>query len=378
MSKHRIIISVTNDLSSDQRVHKVCSTLYQNGFDVLLVGRLLTTSKELTARSYATKRMKLFFTKGVLFYAEYQLRLLILLLVSKFDSLHANDLDTLLPNYLASRLKRKELVYDSHEYFTEVPELQGNPVKKKIWELAEGFVFPHLKYVFTVNQSIADVYKQKYQKEIKILRNVPAHAMLNFSSQFQLPDFLNNKPYAILQGAGINVDRGAEELVEAMQYVNDLQLLIIGAGDVIEFLKKSVVQLELERRVFFIEKLPYEELLNYTHHAAFGLTLDKDTNLNYRYSLPNKIFDYAAAGIPILASSLIETKRIFDRYPIGLLVDNHQPKHIAEKMQQMMNDKNLIEVWRKNAKKVSEENYWENEVSVMLQIYLTIIKKQFN
>jgi glycosyltransferase involved in cell wall biosynthesis len=378
LSKHRIIISVTNDLSSDQRVHKVCSTLYQNGFDVLLVGRLLTTSKELTARSYATKRMKLFFTKGVLFYAEYQLRLLILLLVSKFDSLHANDLDTLLPNYLASRLKRKELVYDSHEYFTEVPELQGNPVKKKIWELAEGFVFPHLKYVFTVNQSIADVYKQKYQKEIKILRNVPAHAMLNFSSQFQLPDFLNNKPYAILQGAGINVDRGAEELVEAMQYVNDLQLLIIGAGDVIEFLKKSVVQLELERRVFFIEKLPYEELLNYTHHAAFGLTLDKDTNLNYRYSLPNKIFDYAAAGIPILASSLIETKRIFDRYPIGLLVDNHQPKHIAEKMQQMMNDKNLIEVWRKNAKKVSEENYWENEVSVMLQIYLTIIKKQFN
>lgn len=378
MSKHRIIISVTNDLSSDQRVHKVCSTLYQNGFDVLLLGRLLTTSKELTARSYATKRMKLFFTKGVLFYAEYQLRLLILLLVSKFDSLHANDLDTLLPNYLASRLKRKELVYDSHEYFTEVPELQGNPVKKKIWELAEGFVFPHLKYVFTVNQSIADVYKQKYQKEIKILRNVPAHAMLNFSSQFQLPDFLNNKPYAILQGAGINVDRGAEELVEAMQYVNDLQLLIIGAGDVIEFLKKSVVQLELERRVFFIEKLPYEELLNYTHHAAFGLTLDKDTNLNYRYSLPNKIFDYAAAGIPILASSMIETKRIFDRYPIGLLVDNHQPKHIAEKMQQMMNDKNLIEVWRKNAKKVSEENYWEKEVSEMLQIYLTIIKKQFN
>ena len=378
MSKHRIIISVTNDLSSDQRVHKVCSTLYQNGFDVLLVGRLLTTSKELTARSYATKRMKLFFTKGVLFYAEYQLSLLILLLVSKFDSLHANDLDTLLPNYLASRLKRKELVYDSHEYFTEVPELQGNPVKKKIWELAEGFVFPHLKYVFTVNQSIADVYKQKYQKEIKILRNVPAHAMLNFSTQFQLPDFLKNKPYAILQGAGINVDRGAEELVEAMQYVNDLQLLIIGAGDVIEFLKKSVVQLELERRVFFIEKLPYEELLNYTHHAAFGLTLDKDTNLNYRYSLPNKIFDYAAAGIPILASSLIETKRIFDRYPIGLLVDNHQPKHIAEKMRQMMNDKNLIEVWKKNAQKVSEENYWESEVSDMLQIYLSVIKKQFN
>ena len=378
MSKHRIIISVTNDLSSDQRVHKVCSTLYQNGFDVLLVGRILATSKELTARSYATKRMKLVFTKGVLFYVEYQLRLLILLLVTKFDSLHANDLDTLLPNYLASHLKRKELVYDSHEYFTEVPELQGNPVKKKIWELAEGFVFPHLKYVFTVNQSIADVYSQKYQKEVRILRNVPSHAMLNFSSQFQLPDFLNNKPYAILQGAGINVDRGAEELVEAMQYVNDLQLLIIGAGDVIEFLKKSVVQLELERRVFFIQKLPYEELLNYTHHAAFGLTLDKDTNLNYRYSLPNKIFDYAAAGIPILASSLIETKRIFDQYPIGLLVDNHQPKHIAEKMQQMMNDKNLIEVWKKNAQKVSEENYWESEVSEMLQIYLTVIKKQFN
>ena len=119
MSK-RIIVSVTNDLSADQRVHKVCTSLHEMGFDVLLVGRKLRTSFPLS-RVYSTKRMKFIFNNGVFFYAIYNLRLFFFLLFSKCDLLLSNDLDTLLANHLASKIKKISLVYDSHELFPESP-----------------------------------------------------------------------------------------------------------------------------------------------------------------------------------------------------------------------------------------------------------------
>ena len=128
----RVIVSVINDLSTDQRVHKVCCTLHKIGYKVILVGRKQRNSIPLTKRDYETKRMFLLFEKGILFYAEYQFRLFLFLLFNKSDILYSNDLDTLLPNYLISRIKKKILIYDTHELFCEVPELQNHPLKKRI------------------------------------------------------------------------------------------------------------------------------------------------------------------------------------------------------------------------------------------------------
>ena len=160
-------------MSTDQRVHKVCTTLHKMGYQVILVGRKQRKSMPLAKRDYTTKRMFLLFEKGPFFYLEFQKRLFWYLMFHKADVLVANDLDTLFPNYLISKIKKKNLVYDSHELFCEVPELLANPFKRKIWKRLERWTFPKLKNVFTVNNSIAKIYSEEYQVDVKVVRNIP-------------------------------------------------------------------------------------------------------------------------------------------------------------------------------------------------------------
>lgn len=313
--------------------------------------------------------MRLLFEKSFTFYAEFNLRLFFQLLFKKADLLVANDLDTLLPNYLVSVIRRKPLVYDSHEYFTEVPELAGRKFVKKVWKRIEKFIVPKLTDVITVNSSIAKLYSEEYKKEIKVVRNIPDIVpMIDIKNRKDL--FLpEDKRIVILQGAGINVDRGGEEAVLAMQFVNNAILLVIGGGDAIENLKNLADEKCLNEKVIFIGKIPFEKLLEYTINADLGLTLDKDTNLNYRYSLPNKLFDYIHAGVPVLASNLVEVRKIIESYDIGCIIQSHNPENIAESITFMLNDEESLRKWKVNLEKAASELNWNVEEQVLKGIF---------
>ena len=370
--KQRIIISVTSDLSTDQRVHRAASTLYAKGHKVMLVGRLLTNSMSLANRPYETHRFKLWFNKGALFYANYNLRLFFFLLNKKFDILLANDLDTLLPNFLVSKIKHKPLVYDNHEYYTGVPELANRPMVRGIWKTIERWIFPKLKYVYTVNESIADLFQKEYKIPVQIVRNVPFTIPATQLSKVEMRKHLglpDDKFIVILQGNGINVDRGAEEAVLAMQFVEDVLLLIAGDGDVIEKLKKMIDEKQLSNKVVFKSRMPFDELVSYTRCADLGLTLDKNTNINYRFSLPNKLFDYIQCGVPVLASDLIEVKKIILKYNIGTIVSNVFPLEIAKVIHEIKSDEYKQGLWKMNLKSAATALNWENEQNEILKIF---------
>lgn len=369
MSK-RAIVSVINDLATDQRVRKVCDSLTEMGFDILLVGRKLRNSPHMDKRPYAVKRMHLLFHRGPLFYAEYQFRLSVLLLFQwNVSLLVANDLDTLLPNYLVSKIKRCPLVYDSHEYFTGVPELQAHPGKQKIWKAIESAIFPKLKSVFTVNNSIAELYHQEYGLRPVVVRNVPPRLTVSVRKTREELGLPADKKILIMQGSGINVQRGAEEMVEAMQWVEDAILLLVGGGDVVETLKRMVDERGISHKVMFKGRMPYPELMQYTRNADLGLSLDKPLSINYQLSLPNKIFDYLNAGIPVLASPLVEVKKIIEQYQVGDFIPNHQPKMMADKINEIFLHDDWLVKWRANAKKAAEELNWENESTILKKVY---------
>lgn len=370
-TNNKVVLSVTNDLYTDPRVDKVCNFLKRNGFDVTLVGRRYGDSATLAPRAYKTHRLRLLFRKGAFFYAEYNIRLFFFLLFHHFDLFVANDLDTLLPNFLISKLKRKRLVYDSHEYFCGELSIADRPFVKRVWKSIERFCFPKLKDVITVSQSIVDQYEQEYGIRPHLVRNIPPNAtppVTETRVSLQLPE---DKTIIILQGNGINEGRGGEELVEAMPFVDEKAVfLIVGNGTVIPQLKEKVKDLQLEHRVRFVSRVTPEMLYNYTYLSDIGIALDRDLSMNLRFSLPNKLFEYIKAGTPVVVSNLIERARIVGQYRVGLIVEDFQAENIAEKINKLVNDKQLYNDLKTNCKIAAEDLCWENEEKVLEEIYL--------
>ncbi|MGV3636451.1 MAG: glycosyltransferase [Flavobacteriales bacterium] len=344
----RAIVVVTNDLSTDNRVHRTCMVLRELGYEVLLVGRRLNGSLPLE-RSYATKRMRLLFRKGPLFYAEYNVRLFLLLSFSRFGLVVANDLDTLLASYVAARLRRREIVYDSHEFFTEVPELVHRPVVRRFWLAIERWIFPKLRHIITVNDSIASAYRERYGQSLAVVRNIPMARELGSLRSREELGLPADRFVLILQGSGINVQRGGEEAVEAMRQLPGCLLLIIGGGDAWPVLEKLVHTHQLHDRVRMLPRMPYEQMMQYTRNADLGLSLDKDTNLNYRFSLPNKLFDYFRASIPVLVTDLPEVAGLVRRYDAGVVVPSPEPSVIAREVRALLGDAPRREALRQNA-----------------------------
>ncbi|MDR1526085.1 MAG: glycosyltransferase [Dysgonamonadaceae bacterium] len=358
----KITVSVTNDLVTDQRVHKVCITLMQNGHEVKLVGRRFRTSPELN-RPYLFHRMRLCFNRSFLFYAEYTVRLFFYLLTDKTDMYLANDTDTLVANFLASRIRRKPLTFDAHEMFPELPEVIQRKFVKTVWTKIEDCIFPRLKRTYTVCQSIADIYNQKYNMNMQVIRNIPFAQQENGTQTRQMARMdAKGKKILLYQGA-VNVGRGIEWMIDTMPYLDEFVFYVIGDGDILEELKERVKRAGLNDRVFFTGRVPFEQLPAYTACADIGINLLENKGLNYYYSLPNRIFDYIRAGVPVLASDFPEIRRIVAHYGIGTLVDCYDPSFLAVTIRQMAaQKKNETGFAIANA-----ELTWENESKVLLE-----------
>lgn len=228
---------------------------------------------------------------------------------------------------------------------------------------------PKLTNCITVNASIANLFEEEYHVPFKIVRNIPIRRQneeISARASLGLPE---DKKIVLIQGSGINIQRGAEEAVEAMKYLDNILLLIVGDGDVVPVLKTMVNELSLQKKVRFVSRQTPENLAGYTANADLGLTLDKDTNINYRYSLPNKLFDYIYAGVPVLSSPLVELKNIILQYHIGEFIESHNPEHIAATIKSMLQDEKKIAFYKANTKKAASELSWEIEKKTLIEIF---------
>lgn len=362
---NRVYISVINDLVTDQRVHRVVDLLQQRGMEVTCIGRRLPRSPDLKGVSFKHRRYRMLFTKGPLFYACFNVRLLITLLFAHKPILFiANDLDTLPASYMASRIRKVKLIYDSHELFTQVPELIDRPRVQRVWKWIEYWYVRRLDYALTVNHSIAEIYRRLYKTRFRVVRNVPVKREPCPDQQVKR-DFAGKK-VIIYQGA-LNVSRGLELVIETMQYLENTVFLVVGSGDIDAALRTMVEEKNLEEKVFFKGRLFPPELFPLTCAADLGISLEEDRGLNYRYTLPNKLFDYIQARVPVLCSALPEMARIVNTYGVGIATLERTPRKLARIIRYMLEERSEG-AWREALDKAATELCWENESKVYLEL----------
>jgi len=356
LKNKKIFVAVTNDVSTDYRVHKICNYLISKNYDVVVYGRVLPNTISVE-RDYKIVRKKHFFNHNFLFYAEFNIRLFFYLFFRKYQYILSNDLDTLPACFFASKLKNTNLVYDSHELFSEGPELQGRKFVQRFWQKLEDFFLPKVKNSYTVSQSIVEFYDKKYHNKMGLIRNIPLKKDVLNVEEVSFP---TTKKTILYQGV-LNPGRGIKPMIKALQLIDDLDLVIIGYGKVEDELKAFVVQENMVERVHFLGRISRDKLFNYTKKATLGMVLEEPLGLSFQYSLPNKLFDYIHAEIPIIAGNLPEITRIVKKYKVGVLVDNYQPQTIAEAVNNLLNNQILLSEIKENQQKAKEVLCWEIE-----------------
>lgn len=356
----KVLVSVFNNLSTDQRVEKVCRTLSENGFSIELIGNNWGGLPDLK-RDYPVSRIIL--KSKILRYAyvEFQWKLYIELLkkADQHTILLSNDLDTLLPNYMVSKKLNLPLVYDSHEIFTEMPSVNGR-FTQNIWRSLESFIAPKLKFMMTASESYADWFHKTYGIERPVVvQNFPLK-----SGNPQDYSIVNSPKVIIYQGV-INPSRGLDKLIPEMHKIENAELWIAGDGPKKKEFQELTKNLGLDDKVKFIGKILPEKLREITQKADLGVSIEENNGLSYYFSMPNKISDYIQARIPVVVSDFPEMRKVADHFKAGEKIRDYN--ELAQKIQLVLN--NGKHSYKDALDHAASQLCWENEENRLLGLF---------
>lgn len=355
----RITFTVTNELNYDQRMIRICNSLVNEGNIVKIIGVEHSNSQALTAKKYKQHRLHTIFKKGFCFYFEYNLRLFFYLLFQKTDVFCCIDLDTMLPVYFASLLKRKLKVYDAHEYFSQQKEIITRQNIYRFWHFIESKFVLKFKKGYTVSEGIAQEFLKIYEVQYEVIRNVP---LLKPSHE------ISDKERIIIYQGSVNEGRGFEFLIPAMREVN-ATLQIYGDGNFLSEAKKMVIENKLERKVIFKGKFLPADLANITSQAYIGINFVEPLGKNQLLSLANKFFDYIHNGVPQVTMNFSEYKKINDEYEVAILISELSISSISNSLNFLLHNKEVYLRLQRNCMKARETFNWQNEEQKLIRFY---------
>lgn len=358
-SQKHIVLTITSDPNYDQRMIRICSSLHEAGYKVTLIGRERPISKPLIKRPFRQIRIRQRIDQGKLFYLTYNLKLLFRLLFIKADAFCAIDLDTILPVYYASRIRRMPRVYDAHELFCDLEEVVSRPRTQRMWRWIERHTVPHFPDGYTVNKSYVQEYEKMYGVQYAIVRNAAVLRALNMPEK---------KERIILYQGAVNHGRCFEQLIPAMKQVAGI-LWIVGEGNFKEEAAALVQQHGLEGKVIFKGYVPPAELPELTRQAMVGITLFVATSLSNKLSLANRFFDYMHAGVPQLGVRYPEYENINREFEVATLIENVTEDSVAAALNRLLQDEAYYQRLVANCLKAREVYHWQAEEKRLLAVY---------
>ncbi|WP_375749549.1 glycosyltransferase [Vibrio sp. HN007] len=298
------------------------------------------------------------------------------LIKSKPDVIHAHDVNVLPTAWLASILCRVPLVYDAHEISTS---REGYKSFRKLVAWIKIRMLPKAVAVITTTDMRAKYLARAYGvKESVVLQNRPRLTTAEKSSDcirehLSLPE--RDWPIVLYQG-GLQSGRGLEKLIDAARLVENVYFVLIGGGRLTYELNCQISSLNLESRVHIIPTVPLSQLPRYTASADLGIQPIDNTCFNHFSTDSNKLFEYALAGLPVLASNFPEIRKIVQKYSIGDLIQSNTPEGLAAQVKQLVFDHERLERYRRNALLARDNLCWEEQEHKLTAIYQSILVPQ--
>jgi len=369
----RVVSIVLNNFKNDSRVLKEAISLKRNAYDVKVLALFEEPYLEheevsgidvhrikLKSRGWSKKKYIQVFK-----YVEFIFR--VIKQYRKADIFHCNDLNTLPIGVIVKLFLNRgtKIVYDAHEYETEVNGVHGIEKKLKIW--LERILIKSADKVITVSDSIANEYHRLYSiPKPALVLNCPPYTEVVKQDLFRKELGIKQEQFIFLYQGGLSIGRGIEILLEAFASLDSDKMVIVfmGYGPLQENIQKYVDEFS---NIFFREAVSPNVLLSYTASADYGILFYEDTCLNHRFCSPNKMFEYLMAGIPVLISNLFEMRRLVEAHGLGIVAEKNTVQgFLAAVYQSLEQDNKKIAT---NVHEVRKIFNWEAQEKVLLDVY---------
>lgn len=378
MNKIKICDVVRNSVWYDPRVNKQIKEYADNGFELHIVGEEdnRTNYEEISKLvgvphivsvpdKYYKRQNKL----NTLWRQWYITKSLVKeILKCKPDIIHANDLDALLPAYIAARKIGSRVIYDTHEIFLENNFVYKSFSLRLFWGIVEKLLIKKVNRVVCVSNAAAEYLSKKYNIQSPMV-------VTNCVRRHEITSCIKSAKFEVLNHGVFYAGRGYDLMIDAAKLSDnpEISYVLRGYGKMEEQLKQSVKDAALTN-VRFAPPVKVYELIPSAESSHVGLAITIPYCLNFKLSVSNKLFEYAAAGLPVIMSDIPEHQYLNNKYNFGIILKDNTPESLNQAVQKLYSDKELYNVLSQNALKMSSEINWENEFSKLVEFERSIVK----
>lgn len=386
-SRPRVTMLVRNPFTNDTRVEKEAGSLARAGYAVTIVADAGPSLPPTETREEGISVVRVGRPLGrvpVVRFLAGEVARVRTIMATRPEILHSHDSNALVPIWLAAARLRRPFVYDAHDLWLGRPRRQRSRLyfwlNQQWYGLIERMLVPRAAGWVTVSRPIADLLARKYRlPEVVLVENFPPAELARDETRLPLrvlegADPIPDEAPIVLYVGGLMAGRGIEHVVEAMSDLPAAHLVLLGEGQLGEALNRLAARLGVGARVHRLGPVPSGDVVRYARSADVGVSPIVPSCLNYRYSLPNKLFQYMAAGIPVVASDLPQVREVVETAQAGVIVDTREPAAIAGALAALLSDAGRAGTLGGQGRRAVLDRFnWEHAEDRLLEVYRRIV-----
>lgn len=366
--KKKVLITFLGNIDYDTRCNNLFYSLTAEGYDVDFIGFDWLTENFSSIKGKKTIYKLSKKPLSLLFYLKFYSLLKFKILSKKFDIIFAEDLYSLPVCVIVGKIKGAKIIYDCRELFGFLAGLKNKKLIQKLWSMVEKLFIKKADLILTTGEMDSEFIRDRYiVNNDLVIRNLPlfkkSKSPVNYYSLLGID---KSKKVLIYQGVIVH-GRGLKMIFKFLKTSEEFVLVVIGSGELFNYYKNISEEMKLGNKVFFIGKIPQDRLLDYTAGAFAGLSLIENISTSYYYALPNKLFEYIMAEIPIIATDLPQMKKIIDEFNVGYTIKENDIIQLKEVLTKLVIDKNLYIQMKLNCQRASQSLNWERDFGKLLQ-----------